>query len=526
MGEDLYELPKGWIWVNLEQVASVVDPQPSHRTPPEVDGGIPYVGMGDINNRKIDFEKARKVSYKVLEEHRERYQLKYGDFIFGKIGTLGKPAKLTQPFNYALSANVVLIQPNNAFLNASFAFTYMDSPFIEAILQKGRRATTQAAFGIQRIRVFPFPLPPLAEQHRIVAKIEELFTQLDAGVELLKKVKAKLKRYRQTVLKAAVEGNLTKEWREANQGELEPASVLLERMLKQRREKWEAEQLAKMKAQGKTPKDDSWKLKYKEAFAPDTSDLCELPDGWCWAKIEQLGRVQGGRQRAPRHHTGEHMRPYLRPANVFENRIDTSSILEMNFTPEEFKIYELKYGDILLNEGQSLELVGRPAIYRNEVPGACFQNTLVRFQSSDGLITEFALYVFLAYLHNGRFQKIARWTTNIAHLGSTRFAELEFPLASINEQKAIVTEIERITSIIEQIEKTINANLKRAEKLRQTILKQAFEGKLVPQDPNDEPAEKLLERIKAEKAKQVTTKTKKKTKSQPQSPAQLALPLE
>ncbi|MFM6395314.1 MAG: hypothetical protein ACKPFF_01365, partial [Planktothrix sp.] len=107
------------------------------------------------------------------------------------------------------------------------------------------------------------PLPPLPEQYRIVDKIEELFTELDAGVELLKKLKAKLKRYRQAVLKAAVEGNLTKEWREANQGKLEPASVLLERILKQRREKWEAEQLEKMKAQGKPPKDDSWKLKYK-----------------------------------------------------------------------------------------------------------------------------------------------------------------------------------------------------------------------------------------------------------------------
>jgi type I restriction enzyme S subunit len=100
-----------------------------------------------------------------------------------------------------------------------------------------------------------------------------------------------LKRYRQAMLKAAVEGKLTKDWREAHQGELEPASVLLERILKQRREKWEAEQLAQMKAKGKTPKDDSWKLKYKEPVAPNISKLPELPKGWVWTSIEQISQL-------------------------------------------------------------------------------------------------------------------------------------------------------------------------------------------------------------------------------------------
>jgi type I restriction enzyme S subunit len=265
------------------------------------------------------------------------------------------------------------------------------------------------------------------------------------------------------VLKAACEGRLVPTEAEIARQEgraYESGSALLARILSERRKNWQG------------------RGKYKEPAAPETESLGAPPKGWAWASVEQVGVVQLGRQRAPQHHSGDFMRPYLRVANVFEDRIDVTDVKEMNFNPTEFEQFKLFPNDILLNEGQSLDLVGRPAIYRDEMPGACFTNTLVRFRSCLLLDVKFSLSVFRANLHSGKFQKIAKWTTNIAHLGADRFAKLEFPLPPLAEQTRIVAEVERRLSVIEGIEATVEANLKRAARLRQSILQKAFSGGL------------------------------------------------
>ena len=174
------------------------------------------------------------------------------------------------------------------------------------------------------------------------------------------------------------------------------------------------------------------------------------------------------------------MRPYLRVANVFEARIDTSDVKEMNFTPVEFERYRLRHGDILLNEGQTPELVGRPAMFRDEVAECCYQKTLLRFRAYDGVLPRFALTVFRAYMHNQRFTRAASITTNIAHLTAEKFVELEFPLPPLAEQTRIVAEVERRLSVVEELESVVSANLQRATRLRQSILQKAFTGQLRP----------------------------------------------
>jgi len=192
------------------------------------------------------------------------------------------------------------------------------------------------------------------------------------------------------------------------------------------------------------------------------------------------------------------MRPYLRVANVFEERIDISDVMEMNFTPDEFQTYKLNEGDILLNEGQSAELVGRPAIYRSEMPEACFTNTLVRYRVSDSLLNNFALIVFRYFMHSGSFTKIARITTNIAHLGADRFASMKMPCPPLEEQVEIVSRANKEFSKAGHIAAALDEQERVVSALRQSILKAAFEGRLVSQDPDDEPASVLLERFRVE----------------------------
>jgi type I restriction enzyme S subunit len=167
----------------------------------------------------------------------------------------------------------------------------------------------------------------------------------------------------------------------------------------------------------------------------------------------------------------------------------------MNFTPNEFEIFSLRSGDILLNEGQSPDLLGRPAIYRGEIEGCCFQNTLLRFRSYEGIDPEFALLVFRHYMHAGRFKREARITTNIAHLSRTRFAAIEFPVPPIEEQIVIV-------QIVRSLEADANGHIRAAneaplDSLRQAVLRSAFAGRLVEQDAAEESAAALLARVSA-----------------------------
>jgi type I restriction enzyme S subunit len=339
--------------------------------------------------------------------------------------------------------------------------------------------TTRLKLPQAPMKQIPLLVPPEQEQRGIVAEIEKQFTRLEAGVAALRRVQANLKRYRAAVLKAACEGRLVPTEAElqksAGRGQksktkFETGAELLARILTERRQNWLARRSLGEGGQGPG--------KYKEPEVPNTTDLPSLPEGWTYASVETVGFVQLGRQRAPKHHTGANMRPYLRVANVYEDRIDLSDVKEMNFTPEEFEIFRLKPNDILLNEGQSLELVGRPALYRGELPGACFTNTLVRFRPCPSLNVKFALSVFRAFMHSGRFQKIANWTTNIAHLGADRFAKLAFPLPPLAEQTRIVAEVERRLSVVEELESVVSANLQRATRLRQSILQKAFTGEL------------------------------------------------
>ena len=379
----------------------------------------------------------------------------------------------------------------------------------EQELRTNSTGTTFDAIRGDDLRSHPVPLPPLAEQRRIVAEIETQFTRLDASVAALRRAQANLKRYRASVLKDACEGRLVPSEAELARSEgrwYEPADVLLERIMAERRARWESQE----KRRGK----------YKEPSAPDTSDLPELPEGWVWTTLEPLLSLD---------RSGIKTGPFGSLLKKHEHRdsgvpvFGIENIREMEFVPgnkiyvtpakaKELSQFDVKEKDILISRSGT---VGEACVVPEGEGDARFSTNIMRLS----LLSGYAHPRYFCLLFNGSPEVLEQVSELCG--GSTRsflngniLRSLVFPLPPLAEQRRIVAEVERRLSVVQQAEATVEASLARAERLRQSILKQAFSGKLVPQDPDDEPASVLLERIKAEREAEAQASSASKGKSQ------------
>ena len=339
-----------------------------------------------------------------------------------------------------------------------------------------------------------FQLPPLAEQTRIVQKLEELLTGLDAGVAELKAAQKKLALYRQSLLKAAVDGSLTAEWRDHNTP-TETGAQLLTRILQERRARWEVKQHAKFKDQGKAPPKD-WQKKYPEPVQPDTSDLPELPTGWVWATIDQTAEILLGKMLDKSKHIAGEKKTYLRNTNVRWGAIETDDLSEMFFHNEELYRYGLAVGDVLVCEGGE---PGRAAVCLNIHTHLKYQKALHRVRFF-GFYEPNLLVAYLEHLAKSRRLDKSFTGSTINHFTKENFLALHVPLPPKVEQNAIVSSSEEVLANIGIWCSTIEFSLKQAAAQRQNILRAAFSGQLVPQDASDEPASVLLARIRAERA--------------------------
>ena len=338
------------------------------------------------------------------------------------------------------------------------------------------------------------PLPPLKEQHRIVAKIEELFSELDKGIEYLKTAQAQLKVCRQALLKHAFEGKLTAQWREQHRDKLETASALQQRIQQERAQRYQR-QLADWESSGKLGSKPKPPKTLPLLTAEELAQLPELPEGWGWVKLGQVFNVYVGST------------PSRKRADFWNGDISWVSSGEVAFcrikeTKE--KITNIGYenasteihpiGTIMLamiGEGKTR---GQAAIL--DIAAAHNQNTAA-IRVSESKCSSSFIYYYLVYQYEIT-RKIGSGNNQKA-LNKERVSDLIFPLCSIAEMDEVVRCIDEKLSIADQLDQTITTALQQAEALRQSILKKAFSGQLVPQDPNDEPASELLARIKAER---------------------------
>jgi type I restriction enzyme S subunit len=492
----------------------------THKTPNYQDSGVRFISIANIRPfQPIDWNSyTRFVS---LEEHKEltkRCKPERDDILFPRIGTLGYAKRIDFDEEVSIFVGLGLLKPDHQVVRPKYLELYMNTPWVAQWSRERANGSGRLTLPLEESREFSVLVAPLKEQDQIVTEVEKQFTRLDNAVAALKRVQANLKRYRASVLKAACEGRLVPTEAELARKEgrpYEPASELLKRILQERRAKWEADQLARMTAAGKPPKDDSWKKKYKEPDPPDTPNLPALPEGWAWARFGQLTlTIRSGTAETAMRSVTDY--PVLRSSAVRPGVIDFRDLNYLRKEQSRKTDNYVQLGDVFVTRlSGSLEYVGVAAAVRS-LPSQPIQypDRLFCVRVLPGVSGQYFSHCFRHPLLRSSLDDAAKSSAGHQRIAISDLHSLCFPVPPFSEQQRIVSEIDRRLSVIDELDVELGMNVRRADSLRQSILKRAFEGKLVPQDPNDEPASVLLERIRAERvAKQTVGKPRGRTQT-------------
>ena len=474
------QLPSGWAMTTLGDVCH--KPQYGWTTKAvDKPSDMRLLRTTDISKGPIDWPSVPYCAENPPDK--EKYKLQSGDIVISRAGSVGLSALIENCPDSVFASYLIRFRVVK-HLDRRYVLWSLKSPgYWKQISQESVGIALQNV-NAKKLATLELPLPPLPEQRRIVAQIEKQFTRLDASAAALKRVQANLKRYRASVLKSACEGKLVPTEAELARSEsrnYEPADRLLDRILSQRRAQWESQE----KRRGK----------YKQPTPPDTTELPDLPEGWVWSRTGEIFEVYvGSTPRRARSDFWNGDIPWVSSGEVSFSRINATRecITEVGLKNSSVTLHPK--GTVLLGMIGEGKTRGQVSIL--DIPACNSQNSAAIRVSESGLPPEYVFY----YLW-GQYDATRRIGSgnNQPALNKSRVQEILIPLPPLAEQRRIVAEVERRLSVIQQAEAAVEANLTRAERLRQSILKQAYSGKLVPQDPNDEPASALLERIRAER---------------------------
>jgi len=512
----LYSLPKNWKWATLEKITDTTSGGTPKRTNKDYwNGSISWLKSGELNDGYI---------YEVEETITEEGLIKSSAKVF-KTGTL-----LMAMYGATVGRLGILkvdTSTNQAVCAIFNRFNLFSNEYIFFYLKYTRQQMLEDSFGGAQpnlsqgyINNINIPFAPINEQKRIVTKIEKLFSNLDKSDQHLAHLEKQLKRYRQSVLKSAFEGELTREWRE-KQTDLESANELLKKIKAERITYIKQEIQEKFK-----DKTEKW-LKDKiqkevDKFYNGLKDInniekpFDIPTDWKWVQWEQILKyADGSFKRGP---FGSSLKKafFVKDTTykVYEQYcpINDDCSFERYYISEdkflELKSFEVKEKDYLISCSGSIGKITQiPREYKNGV----INQALLRVRINNAFyLDKFFITLFRSKFFQDSIIDNSTGSAMINVKGVKELKALPLPMLSIGEQKEIIKEIERHFSIIDKLEAVVQKSIKESKRLRQSILKQAFEGKLVEQDSNDESATILLEKIA--KAKEEYKKQMKKGK--------------
>jgi|GEM_PF-1035366 len=486
-GNGLTDKAKHWERVPLELIAEVINgfPFPS--------GGFNNEKIGDAVIRIRDVTSGEISTY-FKGDATDAPRVGHGDLVIGMDGDFNSRLWLAE--SALMNQRVCKVVPDERFYSKRL-LAYAIPGYLK-LVNDHTSAVTVKHLSSRTVQDVPLPLPPRAEQDRLASKLDELFSRIDEGERALEQVSKLVERYRQSVLKAAVTGELTRDWRAARKARGEPVEsgeALLTRILTARRQVWEQAELEKMKAKGIQPANDNWKKKYKEPAPPDTTELPELPEGWVWVSIAQIGESVTGSTPSksnPSYFGGSV--PFFKPTDLdsgynvrdFRESLTEDGVAVARLLPEK--------AVLVTCIGATIGKTGLARV-------SCVTNQQINALVVDkcSMIPEYAYWYLSSPFGQAAIIGSASATT-LPILNKSRFESLVVPVPPLNEQVIIIDEIEKSISRGERLVKEMSTSRHYAGAFRQAIFKSAFSGQLVPQDPTDEPAATLLERIAAERA--------------------------
>ncbi|MCR9099843.1 MAG: restriction endonuclease subunit S [bacterium] len=413
-----------------------------------------YLDIGGIDNSSNKIIGHKNFFWKDAPSRAQQI-VKQGDILFSTVRTyLKNIAQVKNPLydGQICSSGFTVIRGKQGLVNSDFIFFYSISDVFIQPLNDLQTGSSYPAVRDKDVFAQTIPLPPLPEQRAIVSKLEQLFSELEDGVANLQKARRQLKVYRQAVLKKAFEGELTREWRARNSIDKEWSITQLDEVI--------------------------------DGIQAGKSFRCdERPPSMDEVGILKVSAVTWGEF----------------------NELESKTVVDESRINIDYFVEE---GDFLMSRANTIELVGNAVIVKNVKRKLMLSDKTLRISFNEDVSSYYVLYYLRS--HSGRLQIEKLSTGNQAsmrNIGQKRIRQIELPMPEVREQHQIVQEIESRLSVCDQLEKDIEANLKRAERLRQSLLQKAFAGELLTEAelqacraaPDWEPAERLLARIKGEK---------------------------
>ena len=448
-GDNLSTVPEGWTAVALgDGLAADVQPGFACGVNNRDEIGTPHLRPMNVSTEGlIAYKEVKYVPTDRVDG--DRKWLKSGDVLFNNTNSaelVGKTALYDDDEGVAFSNHMTRVRCTPAVLPKYCALALHQKWREGYFLEHCNRHVSQASIGQKVLKATMIPLPPLAEQERIVAKVEVLLSRVRSVRQRLATVPDILKHFRQAVLAHACSGKLTGDWRD------------------------DAE-----------------------------------PD-WATTTLNQVGDVKGGITKNARRSSMPLQVPYLRVANVYADALDLSEVMEIGVSSAELERTRLNRGDLLFVEGNgSVDQIGRVAVWDGSIAECVHQNHLIRFVAGDGVMPRFVLYAMMSPIGRERLMEKAISTAGLHSLSISKIASVELDVPSVREQQEIIDRVEALFALAESIQQRVQAATKQAEALTQSILARAFRGELVPTEADlaraegrdYEPAEQLLARIRA-----------------------------